>query len=771
MSALRSVVLAASLGLVLEACPDATGPHPASLAITPRLASLALGDSAQLTATVSDRGGAVLTGAVVTWSSADTAVLTVSPSGLARARGPGRTTVFAGSAGANDMLSVTVTIRFVQVAGAWGGLCAIASTGAAYCRGGGMKNANGQLGNGTTIPSDTFVPVAGGHRFLTVQPGELATCGLAADSTAWCWGSGEYGSLGTGDTLDHATPTAVSGGWRFVTLAVGELHACGVTLGGSTLCWGLGYSGQNGDSGLANRLSPAPVPGAPTFVGLGAAGEGSTCGVTAAHAGWCWGDNSGGKLGAYTDTIFHDPVAVTGGRTFQKLDLRGGYCGLTTDGEAICWGRPWLGPPPPPSGQRFIALGTGEAHACGVGSDSTVYCWGYGKGAQGVTHGVAFTDVAVGYKDDCALAADGTAYCWMLHCGADFDVGCNQPPAPVAVPAASSPFVRISPGQNDQTCAIAADGTAWCWYWMTWLNRAETPVMVPGGILFRSVAVGFGTLGVLSPYDQYACGLAADSTAYCWSTRDLGTSTRVSAPVPVPGGLKFVSLDVLSGQVCGIGLDRGAYCWKPGDASPRLVAAGRAFASIFASWDSDCALTTDGAAFCWGRNTYGELGLGFESRQAIEPVQVLGGHAFSTVVPGDLHSCGLATDGAAWCWGANWYGGLGTGDSTSSTEPVAVAGGLRFVSLVTGFERTCGLTADGSAYCWGSYVLTPTLRFPGTHFSSLTVDSPYGTCGVTTAGDIVCESTTAATARMRVHPLPQTSRRPSPSATPPRPRH
>lgn len=765
MSALRPASLLALLGFVLSGCPDATAPHPASLAIAPRLATLALGDSAQLSATVTDASGKTLTGAAVSWSSADTTVLSVSATGLARARGPGRTTVSAVAEGAHDTLGVAVTIRFVQVAGGYAGLCALASTGAAYCRGGGMHNASGQLGNGTTVASDTFVAVAGGHRFLTVRPGELATCGLAADSTAWCWGSGSYGALGTGDTVSRTTPAPVAGGLRFVALAVGELHACALTASGAAYCWGYGYFGQNGDSGLANRLVPAPVPGAPPFVAI-AAGASSTCGVTAAHTAWCWGDNTSGQLGVVTDTVFQQPVAALGGRTFLTLALRDQYCGLATDGSVHCWAPGGYGffQQEPADARRYSDLGNAWEHACGVASDSTVYCWGYGSGSRAVTHGTAFTSVTAGDFADCAVSADGTAYCWFPHCGYPEDVACHEPPLQFPVHSAR-PVTAVSAGPWFNACTLADDGTVSCFYldFVDYPVRADsstTPVVVPGGLTFRSVAVGSSYLSPLVPYGDYACGLAADSTAYCWATHDGGNSVprvTVSAPVAVPGGLKYVSLDTYGNHVCGIAVGGAAYCWKPGDPAPSPVPGGRSFTRVFASWGSDCALDAAGAAFCWGRNDRGQLGLGFRSRQAIEPVQVLGEHPFTVVVPGYEHSCGLTTDGTPFCWGANYNGQLGNGNTTSSTEPVPVAGGLHLRSLATGGEPNCGLDAEGSTYCWGSSLPAPVRKFPGTQLTSLTTG--YGLCGTTAAGEVVCSGVTSATARARVQSARPTPRR------------
>ncbi len=64
--------------------------------------------------------------------------------------------------------------------------------------------------------------------------------------------------------------------------------------------------------------------------------------------------------------------------------------------------------------------------------------------------------------------------------------------------------------------------------------------------------------------------------------------------------------------------------------------------------------------------------------------------------------CALDVDGAAWCWGNNFRGTLGIGTIYGgSWAPVSVTGGLRFVALSSGSLHTCGITTDQSVYCWG----------------------------------------------------------------------
>src|SRR4029077_15204525 len=55
------------------------------------------------------------------------------------------------------------------------------------------------------------------------------------------------------------------------------------------------------------------------------------------------------------------------------------------------------------------------------------------------------------------------------------------------------------------------------------------------------------------------------------------------------------------------------------------------------------------------------------------------------------HTCGVASSGAASCWGDNVYGGLGNGTTTGSLIPVAVSGGLTFATVSVGSWYSCGV--------------------------------------------------------------------------------
>jgi alpha-tubulin suppressor-like RCC1 family protein len=118
-----------------------------------------------------------------------------------------------------------------------------------------------------------------------------------------------------------------------------------------------------------------------------------------------------------------------------------------------------------------------------------------------------------------------------------------------------------------------------------------------------------------------------------------------------------------------------------------------------------CALTTDGAVFCWGANWQGRLGDGtYTDRRVATPATGMT-TGVAKVVTGKGHTCALKTNGQVWCWGRNWSGQLGDGTTTEHntgaqiTWPIQPAPAI--TDVVCGEEFTCVVTGTGGAFCFG----------------------------------------------------------------------
>jgi alpha-tubulin suppressor-like RCC1 family protein len=114
-----------------------------------------------------------------------------------------------------------------------------------------------------------------------------------------------------------------------------------------------------------------------------------------------------------------------------------------------------------------------------------------------------------------------------------------------------------------------------------------------------------------------------------------------------------------------------------------------------------CVLDASGIASCWGQNSLLQLG-----RTGVgpfhEPAPVSGGLVFTSLTLGFQHTCGVASDGAGYCWGDSNGGRLGGNHrGGEASSPVLVDASLRWSSIDARQESTCGATDTGHLYCWG----------------------------------------------------------------------
>jgi alpha-tubulin suppressor-like RCC1 family protein len=181
-----------------------------------------------------------------------------------------------------------------------------------------------------------------------------------------------------------------------------------------------------------------------------------------------------------------------------------------------------------------------------------------------------------------------------------------------------------------------------------------------------------------------------------------------------------VLLHLILGCSDAAGPEVGSEVDDPNIRIPPSVTLDLPLTGIAASGGHTCAVSWNGKAYCWGANTYGELG---DSTSIASPVPVAVRTATRFVAvsvdgfirwpeygvephPWAAYTCGLDGTGTAHCWGDMTYGQLGTGQPCpdcrwlDALTPQPVLGGpYRQVSV--GDRHACAITAGGAVYCWG----------------------------------------------------------------------
>ena len=125
------------------------------------------------------------------------------------------------------------------------------------------------------------------------------------------------------------------------------------------------------------------------------------------------------------------------------------------------------------------------------------------------------------------------------------------------------------------------------------------------------------------------------------------------------------------------------------------------------SEDHLCARKTDGTAWCWGHNLFGERGSAAAPMSA--PSQMLsedGGFVsdIGALAASKFSTCALRANGTVWCWGQNASGVFGNPavpvDSNVDAATPSDAG-VAFTQLTGRTIHMCALTATKDVYCWG----------------------------------------------------------------------
>lgn len=283
------------------------------------------------------------------------------------------------------------------------------------------------------------------------------------------------------------------------------------------------------------------------------------------------------------------------------------------------------------------------------------------------------TKIASGYATSCAIRENGGISCWGSSSYGALGNAQTYPNAYDAVSVLGLPDpsveskrpVQISSGLYN-SCARLRGGEAYCWG----LGYAmPTQKIEEMGEDVAQVASGY----------THGCALRMDGTLWCWGTNTkgvLGASVPIGATSgPIQIGAEF----------------------------------GNTWIDVRAGLEHTCALRMDGSVWCIGTQGYGELGNGVTGGYSTSLVRAGEAQLGNDVVQldaGDYGNCALKTDGTAWCWGRNYSGNLGDGTTTVRNVPVQAGPaqlGNQVKHIEMGMSNACAIKTDDALWCWGSW--------------------------------------------------------------------
>ena len=153
--------------------------------------------------------------------------------------------------------------------------------------------------------------------------------------------------------------------------------------------------------------------------------------------------------------------------------------------------------------------------------------------------------------------------------------------------------------------------------------------------------------------------------------------------------------------------------------TPPAAANGTKFSQVSSSGTNNFSLAvgSDGNAYAWGLNNYGQLGNGNTSNRNTpiivkKPAGVSTDFTYVQVSAGTDHSLAVGSDGYAYAWGNNNNGQLGNNTSGGySATPVRVCDpstgsnvdtGLKAIQVSAGRLFSLAIDQDGNTWAWGN---------------------------------------------------------------------
>ncbi len=422
----------------------------------------------------------------------------------------------------------------------------------------------------------------------------------------------------------------------------------------------------------AGAYAPAPAVSA-VF-----AGEKHSCVLFVTGRIKCWGDNTSGQLGLGDTRARGDqpqtmganlPVVNLGtGRTVVTLALGGQHtCALLDHGQMKCWGDNSYGQ----LGVAGKALRLGDDLA-EMGDNLPALDFGPQRTVSAIAAGPSHT---------CAILDDGSLTCWGQDLYGCLGLGGRlQPPPPW-----TNGFVAIDLGTGRTATAIAAGGAA---------------------------AVHSTSAGDFFWNSAFSCAVLDNGQVKCWGGTNpygtLGADVRQRGALPNEMGDNMPAVDlgtsrakrvvIGSAHVCALLDDNRVKCWgvehmdQTGRGDPLVskgldggsfpendLGTGRTALSVVASGTTEfidfahtCVLLDNMQMKCWGSNFDGELGQGDTQGRggvdakgvstmgnALLPIDLGRGRHATVIATGGNHSCALLDNAQIKCWGRSNTGELG----------------------------------------------------------------------------------------------------------------
>jgi len=389
------------------------------------------------------------------------------------------------------------------------------------------------------------------------------------------------------------------------------------------------------------------------------------------------------------------------------------------------------------AGDGAKTVSTGYNHTCAILPDNALKCWGandYGELGQGDTDargdnpnemddnlpainvgtGRTVKAVSANYRATCAILDDDSLKCWGRNDSGQLGLGDTDARGDSAGEMGDNlPAVNLGTGRTAKAislgtysaCAILDDSSVKCWGSndIGELGQGDSEYRGDGagemGDALNAVNLGTGrTAKAITVGEQHACAILDNDTVKCWGNNSKGQLGQGDSD------------------------HRGDGAGEMGDDLPAIdLGTGRTAKAISGSGYHTCAILDNNSVKCWGNGDSGQLGYGDTNNRGdngsemgdnLPAIDLGTGRTAKAISAGEYKTCALLDNDTVKCWGWNYYGELGQGDTNNRGDDSNEMGdNLPAIDLGTGrtakaisttsLNHTCALLDNNTIKCWG----------------------------------------------------------------------
>ncbi len=340
----------------------------------------------------------------------------------------------------------------------------------------------------------------------------------------------------------------------------------------------------------------------------------------------------------------------------------------------------------------FTSVSAGGSQSCALHKDGVLFCWGsnyYGQVGNGATYAEGdeerfqnvpaeikgtWISVSAGSDHTCGIQEGGKMFCW----------GRNY-------------WAQLGNGLDDK-------------------ENKNTPQQIGEDVEWRYVSSGVEHSCALSKSNELYCW--GNNSEGVLGTGEYGMHTSSNVPKRAGEDSDWEKVYAGRASTCASKGDGSIYCWgklfdKWGNPdysklSPTIFEKDKKWLDFSKGYDHTCGVSKEGELYCWGNNADWQLGLGQDSAKKVtEVTKVNDEKDWDRISAGDQHTCAVKSNGTLYCWGINTFGQLGTGEvgrDTSKYVPTKIGHDSDWIDVHTGTFHTCALKKSGTVYCWGQNV-------------------------------------------------------------------